>query len=64
MGVCSFVLDAEIGLVHKKMVVDYALVIASIVETLFQTKQDQAMTMKYTNCKKRERNGSASLLYS
>ena len=64
MGVCSFVLDAEIGLVHKKMVVDCALVIASIGETLFQTKQDQAMTMKYTNCKKRGIIGSPSLLPS
>ena len=64
MGVCSFVLDAEIGLVHKKMVVDCALVIASIGETLFQTKQDQTMTIKHTNCKERQIIGSASPLHS
>ena len=55
---------AENSLVQKKMAVDSALVFASIGETLFQTKQDQAMTMKYTNCKKRAIIGSPNLLPS
>ena len=32
---------AEIGLIHRKMVVDYPIVVTSIGDTLFQTRPDQ-----------------------